>query len=180
MLDIKLIRENPDAVRDRLRQRGEGYDIAPILDLEHQRRELEVQRTELQTRSNEIGKTIGQNIQAGADPKGDEIAALRQEGNNLKQQISELEPAEKDLKEQLTALLLSLPNLPSETTPIGANETENVEIDRWGDDYKITHEVLPHGDIAEKWASSSPIAPSKLPKVALLRSWEPEPPSNAP
>ena len=150
MLDIKLIRENPDAVRDRLRQRGEGYDLAPILDLEQQRRELEVQRTELQTRSNEIGKTIGQNIKAGADPKGDEIAALRQEGNDLKQQLGELEPAEKDLKEQLTALLLSLPNLPSETTPIGANETENVEIDRWGDDYKITHEVLPHGDIAEK------------------------------
>ncbi len=150
MLDIKLIRENPDAVRDRLRQRGEGYDIAPILDLEQQRRELEVQRTEIQTRSNEIGKTIGQRIKAGADPKGDEVAALRQEGNDLKQQLGELEPAEKDIKEQLTALLLSLPNLPSETTPIGANETENVEIDRWGDDYKITHEVLPHGDIAEK------------------------------
>ncbi len=150
MLDIKLIRENPDAVRDRLRQRGEGYDLAPILDLEQQRRELEVQRTEIQTRSNEIGKTIGQRIKAGADPKGDEIAALRQEGNDLKQQLGELEPAEKDLKEQLTALLLNLPNLPSETTPIGANETENVEIDRWGDEYKITHDVLAHADIAEK------------------------------
>lgn len=150
MLDIKLIRENPDAVRDRLRQRGEGYDLAPILDLEQQRRELEVQRTEIQTRSNEIGKTIGQNIKAGADSKGDEIVALRQEGNDLKQQLGELEPAEKDLKEQLTALLLNLPNLPSETTPIGANETENVEIDRWGDEYKITHDVLAHADIAEK------------------------------
>jgi seryl-tRNA synthetase len=150
VLDIKLIRENPDAVRDRLRQRGEGYDLAPILDLEQQRRELEVQRTEIQTRSNEIGKTIGQRIKAGADPKGDEIAALRQEGNDLKQQLGELEPAEKDLKEQLTALLLNLPNLPSETTPIGANETENVEIDRWGDEYKITHDVLAHADIAEK------------------------------
>ena len=150
MLDIKLIRENPDAVRDRLRQRGEGYDLAPILDLEQQRRELEVQRTELQTRSNEIGKTIGQSLKAGADPKSDEIAVLRQAGNDLKQQIGELEPTEKELKEQLNALLLSLPNLPSETTPIGANETENVEVDRWGDEYKINHEVLPHGDIAEK------------------------------
>ena len=150
MLDIKLIRENPDAVRDRLRQRGEGYDLAPILDLEQQRRELEVQRTELQTRSNEIGKTIGQSLKAGADPKSDEIAVLRQAGNELKQQIGELEPTEKELKEQLNALLLSLPNLPSETTPIGANETENVEVDRWGDEYKINHEVLPHGDIAEK------------------------------
>lgn len=150
MLDIKLIRENPDAVRDRLRQRGEGYDLAPILDLEDQRRTLEIQRTELQTRSNEIGKAIGQRIKAGADPQGEEVAALRQEGNDLKQQLGELEPTEKDLKEQLTALLLSLPNLPSETTPIGANETENIEIDRWGDEYKISHDVLPHGDIAEK------------------------------
>lgn len=150
MLDIKLIRENPDAVRDQLRQRGEGYEIAPILDLEQQRRDLEVQRTELQTRSNEIGKTIGQRIKAGADPNGEEVAALRQEGNTLKQQLGELEPAEKEFKEQLNALLLSLPNLPSPTTPIGVNETENVEIDRWGDAYKITHEVLPHADIAEK------------------------------
>jgi seryl-tRNA synthetase len=150
VLDIKLIRENPDAVRDRLRQRGEGYDLAPILDLEDQRRTLEIQRTELQTRSNEIGKAIGQRIKAGADPQGEEVAALRQEGNDLKQQLGELEPTEKDLKEQLTALLLSLPNLPSETTPIGANETENIEIDRWGDEYKISHDVLPHGDIAEK------------------------------
>jgi seryl-tRNA synthetase len=150
VLDIKLIRENPDAVRDRLRQRGEGYDLAPILDLEDQRRTLEIQRTELQTRSNEIGKAIGQRIKAGADPQGEEVAALRQEGNDLKQQLGELEPTEKDLKEQLTALLLSLPNLPSETTPIGANETENIEIDRWGDEYKIRHDVLSHGDIAEK------------------------------
>ena len=150
MLDIKLIRENPDAVRDQLRQRGEGYEIAPILDLEQQRRDVEVQRTELQTRSNEIGKTIGQRIKAGSDPNGEEVAALRQEGNTLKQQLGELEPAEKEFKEQLNALLLSLPNLPSPTTPIGANETENVEINRWGDAYKITHEVLPHADIAEK------------------------------
>ena len=150
MLDIKLIRENSDAVRDRLSQRGSSYDISPLLDLDAKRRELEVQRTELQTRSNEIGKTIGQSIKNGADPKGEEVAALRQEGNDLKKQIGELEPTEKEIKEQLEALLLGLPNLPSETTPVGKDETENVEVDRWGDDRKISHEVLPHWEIAEK------------------------------
>jgi len=150
VLDIKLLRENPDAVRDRLSQRGAGYDISPILDLDAKRRDLEVQRTELQTRSNEIGKTIGQRIKNGADPKGEAVAALRQEGNDLKKQIGALEPTEKEIKEQLDAILLGLPNLPSETTPIGKDETENVEIDRWGDDLKIAHEVLPHWEIAEK------------------------------
>lgn len=101
MLDIKLIRENPDAVRDQLRQRGEGYEIAPILDLEQQRRDLEVQRTELQTRSNEIGKTIGQRIKAGADPNGEEVAALRQEGNTLNSSLGNWNQRKKSLKSSL-------------------------------------------------------------------------------
>jgi len=150
VLDIKLIRENPEAVRDRLQQRGDGYDLEPILALEQQRRDLETQRTELQARGNEIGKTIGVQIKNGADPNGTEIAALREEGNQVKQQLSELEPTEKDLRAQLEQLLLGLPNLPSQTTPIGKNETENVEVSRWGDDRKITHSVLPHWEIAEK------------------------------
>ncbi|MFZ1025793.1 MAG: serine--tRNA ligase, partial [Limnoraphis robusta] len=61
MLDIKQIRENPQAIQDRLKLRGD-YDLQPILDLDEQRRQLEYQRIQLETRSNEIGKQVGEKI----------------------------------------------------------------------------------------------------------------------
>ena len=56
MLDIKLIRDNPQAVREQLARRGDTYDVTPIEALDRQRRELETERSQLQARSNEIGK----------------------------------------------------------------------------------------------------------------------------
>lgn len=154
MLDLKQIRENPVAVQQRLNQRGGGasYDLQPILAIAAEQKAKESERTVLQSRSNEIGKLIGQKIGQGADPKGEEIQTLREEGNSLKIQLADLEPQEKELKEQLQKLLLELPNLPCETTPIGASEADNVEVKRWGDQYlKVeTVGILPHWEIGEK------------------------------
>jgi len=149
VLDIKLIREKPQAVQESLNRRGPNYDIEPILQLDRQQRDLEGKRSQLQARSNEIGKLVGQKIKS--NPKGAEIEALKAEGNQIKAELSELEPQEKDLKAQITALLLPLPNLPSESTPIGKNEEENVEVRRWGDEYipQSSH-ILPHFEIGEK------------------------------
>nr|WP_199298692.1 serine--tRNA ligase [Leptolyngbya sp. FACHB-17] len=148
VLDLKLIRENPDLVQTKLNQRGGSYDISAIVSLDQQRRELEVERSQLQARSNEIGKLVGQMMKA--DPKNPEVQPLREEGNALKAKLSELEPREKEIRDQIETLLLTFPNLPSETTPIGKDETENVEVKRWGDEFKPAIEVLPHYEIAEK------------------------------
>ncbi len=150
MLDIKQIRENPQAVQERLKHRGD-YDIQPILQLDRQQRELEGKRSQLQARSNEIGKLVGQKIKAGTNPQAPEIQALREEGNAIKTALGELEPQEKELKAQIEALLLAIPNLPSDSTPIGKSEEENVEVRRWGDEYIPQNaEILPHWEIGEK------------------------------
>jgi len=150
VLDIKQIRENPQAVQERLSRRGE-YDIQPIWQLDQQQRELEGVRSQLQARSNEIGKLVGQKIKTGANPQEPEIQQLREEGNAIKTRLSELEPQEKELKAKLEALLLALPNLPSDSTPIGKSEEENVEVRRWGDEYKPQNpKILPHWEIGEK------------------------------
>lgn len=150
MLDIKQIRENFQAVQERLHSRG-NYDIQTILQLDRQQRELEAMRSGLQARSNEIGKLVGQKIKASTNPQDSEIQSLREEGNQIKVQLSELEPQEKDLKAQLEALLLALPNLPNESTPIGKSEEENVEVRRWGDEYIPQNpKILPHWEIGEK------------------------------
>jgi seryl-tRNA synthetase len=150
VLDIKQIRENPQALQERLNSRGD-YDIQPILQLDRQQRELEGKRSLLQARSNEIGKLVGQKIKAGTNPQAPEIESLRAEGNGIKAQLGELEPQEKELKAQIEALLLALPNLPSNSTPIGKSEEENVEVRRWGDEYMPQNtDILPHWEIGEK------------------------------
>ena len=151
MLDLKQIRETPEVVQEYLNRRSAEYNIQPVLELDRQQRELESSRTQLQARSNEIGKLIGQKIKGGSDPQGAEIRALKDEGNQIKARLSELEPQEKDLKAQLDSLLLQFPNLPSESTPVGKNETENVEVRRWGDEYlPKLDSILPHWEIGEK------------------------------
>ena len=151
MLDLKLIRENPDRVQELINRRNGEYDIQPIIELDRVSRELETSRSQLSAQGNEIGKAIGQKIKGGSDPQGEEIAQLKTTGNEIKSQLSELEPQEKDLKAKIEALLLELPNLPDESTPIGKNETENVEIKRWGDEYIPGNaNILPHWEIGEK------------------------------
>lgn len=151
MLDLKLIRENPDRVQELINRRNGEYDIQPIIELDRVSRELETRRSQLSAQGNEIGKAIGQKIKGGSDPQGEEIAQLKTTGNEIKSQLSELEPQEKELKAQIEALLLELPNLPDESTPVGKNETENVEIKRWGDEYIPNNaNILPHWEIGEK------------------------------
>ena len=150
MLDIKLIRNQTADVKAALAKRGE-YDLQPLLDLDAQQREVEQKRSELQAQSNEVGKAVGQKIREGAEPNGDEVKALREKGNEVKQQVSELEPKERELKAQIEDILLMLPNLPSDFTPVGESEDDNVEVRRWGDEL-ITQKdgVLPHYEIGEK------------------------------
>ncbi|PSB10961.1 serine--tRNA ligase [Pleurocapsa sp. CCALA 161] len=151
MLDLKLIRNNPKQVQELINRRHGNYDIQPIVSLDQASRELETSRSQLSARGNEIGKLIGQKIAQGGNPQGEEIAQLKTEGNEIKTKLGELEPQEKELKAKIEALLLELPNLPDESTPLGKGEEENVEIKRWGDEYITGNQkVLPHWEIGEQ------------------------------
>ncbi|MCE2662478.1 MAG: serine--tRNA ligase [Microcystis sp. 53602_E8] len=151
MLDLKQIRENPEEVQKRLDSRGGSYDIAPILQLNQQQKALEQERSSLQARGNEIGKLVGQKVKSGSDVNSPEILAMKTEGNEIKSKLAQLEPQEKEIKAAIDQKILDLPNLPSETTPIGKDERENVEVKRWGEEYKPTNpNILPHWEIGEK------------------------------
>ncbi len=151
MLDIKQIRENPQIILERLKNRGDNYDIQPIVDLNQRQRDLETTRSQLQARSNEIGKLVGQKIKSGSSPQDAEIKDLRQEGNALKTKLGEFEPQEKQIKAEIEQRVLALPNLPSESTPIGKSEEDNVEVRRWGDEYLPQNSnIIPHWEIGEK------------------------------
>ena len=153
MLDIKQIRDNLSLIEEKLNNRNStaeyGETLQTILKLDQQQRELEVTRTQLNARSNEIGKLVGQ--KSRQEGSAEEVAALKIEGQNIKNQVSELDPEEKEIRTQLRNLLLQLPNLPSDSTPMGKDERENVEIRRWGQEYLPTNvDILPHWEIGEK------------------------------
>lgn len=151
MLDIKQIRENPQLILESLKNRGDNYDVQPIIDLNQRQRQLQTERSQLQARSNEIGKLVGQKIKSGVNPQDAEIKDLREEGNSLKGKLSELEPQEKEIKTEIEQRVLALPNLPSESTPIGKSEEDNVEVRRWGDEYLPQNSnIIPHWEIGEK------------------------------
>ncbi|MEA5465896.1 serine--tRNA ligase [Leptothoe sp. PORK10 BA2] len=153
MLDLKLIRQNPDHVAAALAKRSGDYApaLSELQTLDHEQRELEGVRSQLQANSNEIGKAVGIQIKGGADPQGDEVKALRDQGNQIKKELAELEPKEKELKTKIHNLLLTLPNLPNDSTPAGKTEDDNVEVRRWGDDLIPQGDgFLPHYELGEK------------------------------
>jgi seryl-tRNA synthetase len=149
VLDLRQIRDNTQAVQALLNQRGD-YNLQPLLELDLQQRELEKQRSQLQSRGNEIGKLVGQKMRVGTNPDSGEIQLLRSEGNEIKTALSQLEPKEKEIKAQIEILLLTLPNLPSENTPLGKNEEQNVEVRRWGEEYIPSFKLaMPHWEVGE-------------------------------
>ncbi len=149
MIDLKQLRDDPQKFSERLNRRG-SYNLQPILELDHQQRQLEVERSQLQARSNVIGKVMGERIRAGAHPQDPELKDLREEANQIKATLAELEPKSKELKANLENLLLTIPNLPSESTPTGKGEEDNVEVRRWGDEYIPQTVNLPHWELGEK------------------------------
>ena len=132
MLDQRLVRENPELIATQLGRRGLDVDLSSLQQIAQHQRDLEQERSTLQAEGNRIGKDVGQKIKAGADPKGAEVADLRQQGNTIKQKVSVLEDEEKQLASRLKEQLLTFPNLPSPDSPDGKDETDNIEVRSWG------------------------------------------------
>ncbi len=148
MLDIKEIRERPDWVEARLKQRGGGYDLNAFRTLEAKKRDLQTRTETLQARRNEISKEIGRRKAQKADA-GDLFAEMKTIGPELK----ELESTLRDMEGMVTGLLAELPNLPDESVPVGADENDNVELRRWspggGEPAELSFTPKNHWDLGE-------------------------------
>ena len=149
MIDQRLVRDNPEVIAQQLKRRGKSIDLTGLQLIAKQQRGLEEERSTLQADGNRIGKEVGLKIKGGADPKGDEVAALRQQGNAIKQKVAIFEEEEKALSGQLRDQLLSLPNLPSPLCPDGKDEHDNVEVRRWGTP-RIEDGLQEHWQIAQR------------------------------
>ncbi len=149
MLDIKLIRSNPDFVKERLSTRDKAYSkmIDEILAVDEERRALIRELEDLKAEKNRISKQIGVLFREG---KKEEAEKAKEEVHTKNKKIDQLERELKDVEKRFNYLLLSVPNIPHLSVPVGEDEEENVEIRRWGEPRRFDFEPLPHWEIGEK------------------------------
>ena len=146
MLDIKIIREKPEWVKERLRTRGEDYPIDEILELDKRRREL-IQRVEnLRHIRREESERIGKLKKEG---KEEEAKALSEKVKALSEELKGLEEELKKVEEELEFKMSLIPNIPHESVPFGVSAEDNVVVKRWGDIPKFDFEPKPHWEIGE-------------------------------
>jgi len=142
MLDIKLIRENPEPVRQALEKRGDSFALDSILEIDGRYRSLLRQTEELRARHNETSKQLGQSQEKPPQL----IVQMRQLG----EQISSLQQQTKEAKADLDSMLLELPNIPHPSVPLGGGADDNVVVRTWGKPRELSFEPLPHWELGEK------------------------------
>jgi seryl-tRNA synthetase len=142
MLDPKLIRADISSVAGQLEKRGYELDVAAFEELESKRKQCQVHTEQLQNERNTKSKSIGKAKAAGEDiqPLLDEVAGL---GESLDRAKAELG----DIQAQLDSMLMGIPNLPHESVPPGKDESDNVEIRRWGEPRVFDFEIKDHVDL---------------------------------
>lgn len=145
MLDIKFLRANFEEVKNKLQNRGEDLtDFGKFEELDKRRRELIVQTEQLKSRRNEVSEQVAA-LKRDKQNADHLIAEMREVGDKIKGIDDEL----RGVEEELEVLLLSIPNLPHESVPIGETEEDNVEVRKWGEIRDFGFEPKPHWDVAD-------------------------------
>lgn len=144
MLDIQLLRKDLAGVAQRLASRGVTLDTARIETLEAERKDIQVRTQEFQSRRNQLSKLIG--MKKG---KGEDASAEMAEVTGLGEETKAAEDRLAGIQEELSAHLMTIPNLPHESVPVGRGEEENVEVRRWGTPREFPLPALDHVEIGE-------------------------------
>ena len=145
MLDIKLIRENPEKINELLKRRNPELSIDAILAVDEERRQIQTQADGLRAKRKNESQKIGM-----MKKNGENTDAIQEDVRKLGDEIKALEEKQVELDEKQRNLLLYTPNIPDETTPIGASDADNVEVSKWGEPTKFDFEFKAHWDLCEE------------------------------
>ncbi|MDD3690146.1 MAG: serine--tRNA ligase [Synergistaceae bacterium] len=158
MLDLRWIRSNPDEVRKSLADRNNDMDIGPLLAMDEEKRALLTETEDLKARRNEGSKKVG-----AAKARGEDAAPIMEEMRSLGERVKEIDARIAELDAGISDMLLSIPNRPHDSVPVGKDENDNPEVRRWGEPKSFAFEPKAHWDMGEalgildfeKWASLS-------------------------
>ncbi|MBZ4646156.1 MAG: seryl-tRNA synthetase [Petroclostridium sp.] len=144
MLDIKLLRNDTEKVRKALEKRKENFDLDEFLKLDEKRRELLYKAEQLKSEQNATSKQIPAMKKEGRD-----VSGLLEEMKKLSDTIKELDAQVREVDEEIEKVMLTIPNIPHESVPVGDTDEDNVEVRKWGEPRKFEFEPKAHWDIGE-------------------------------
>ena len=159
MLDIKLIRENPDKVKAAMKTRNKDMDavVDEILAIDKQVRELTQKADALKAEQNAASKQIPQIKKEGGD-----ISEIMARMNAIKEEVKVLDADKAELAAKQKTMMYEFPNVPSDTTPVGKDDSENVEVRRWGEPRQFDFEAKAHWDIGADLGILDPETAAKV------------------
>jgi len=167
VLDQKLIRENPTSVEESLSLRGKVFNISHISKLTVNKKEIDIEISNLQSESKKLSKLIGQEISKSKNKNSPELVNLKIKGNEFRIKISELEEKKRILDKQVNDEISNLPNFPSKDAPIGKDESNNVQIKTWGDPLRKEN-IKSHWEIGESLNIFDSVKSTKISKSRFV------------
>jgi len=144
MLDPKIIKENPQIIRDMLKARAVDFDLDGLIESDQKRRELIIKTDELRKKKNQVAVEISQKKKAGED-----TSSVLSEMKNISADLSKFESEQENIEKTYSRLALTIPNLVDESVPIGADENANKEIRKCGTIPSFDFKINDHIDISE-------------------------------
>ena len=145
MLDIKLMRENPEQINELLKRRNPDLSIDEVIAIDEERRKIQTKADELRAKRKSESQKIGL-----MKKNGENTDKIQEEVRVLGDEIKEFEEKQTELDAKQKDILLHIPNIPDETTPIGASDADNVEVYKWGEPRKFDFEFKAHWDLCEE------------------------------
>ena len=152
MLDIKFVRENPEAVKQNIKNKFQDHKLPlvdEVLELDEKNREIKQEVQSLRANRNKISKQIGGLMAQG---KKEEAEQLKQEVSNQAGRIEKLTEEEKEVEEKILKIMMTIPNIIDPSVPIGKDDSENVEIEKFGEPVVPDFEIPYHTEIMEKFS----------------------------
>ena len=149
MIDIKFLRENPDLVKENIKKKFQDYKLSlvdEVLDLDKKNRDAKLHGDELRMKRNSLSSEIGNLMKNG---KKEEAQKIKEEVQNINKELEENEKLETEYANQVTERMMKIPNMIHESVPIGKDDSENVEIEKFGDPFVPSYEIPYHTDIME-------------------------------
>jgi len=148
MLDIKAVRQDPEAVAAALNKRGFDFDVAAFTALDARRKQADIDSQNLLAERKSASKKIGQLVGQGV-PVDEAKAQVNETLSKIASQLDDLTEQARQVQGELDDLLLSIPNIPAEDVPAGASEADNVEVARWGSPRAFDFPVKDHVELGE-------------------------------
>ena len=150
MIDIKFLRENPDIVRQNIKNKFQDFKLPmvdEVIELDEKLRKTKAEADELRSKRNKISKEIGALMAQG---KKEEAEQVKASVASIGETLAGLEPLEAELEEKVKKIMMTIPNIIDPSVPIGKDDSENVEIEKFGEPFVPEFEIPYHTDIMEK------------------------------